>query len=161
MIGTSLCPLSSRRSTPREKRFLGTETATHLNDIARFREGEAPGEPSRKGAPTEPRPGVVKSWSYTASALMPISLRLPSPLVGEGWAGGRLGNERRGCVPNHSTPHVNPPPQGGRTPLLGARGWFAPAPRNKTASSRAQQTMGSTATCRRPSLALAESRTAT
>jgi hypothetical protein len=45
-------------------------------------------------------------------------LRLPSPLVGEGWVGGRqgprLGDEQRRCLPNDSTPHLGPPPQGGR-----------------------------------------------
>jgi hypothetical protein len=45
-------------------------------------------------------------------------------------------------VPNHSTPHLNPPPQGARTPMGCARRWLARAPRNETASSRAQQIMG-------------------
>jgi hypothetical protein len=75
-----------------------------LNDVARLPEGEA---------------GPVKSWSSTAYALMSIHFRLPSRLVREGWAGGREGprlhHERRRCVPKYSTPHLNPPPQGGRT----------------------------------------------
>jgi hypothetical protein len=66
----------------------------------------------------------------------------PSPVWRRvGWAVGWVTVDAGAC---RSTlpPHLNPPPQGGRTPMRGARRWLAAAPRNKTASSRAQRTLG-------------------
>jgi hypothetical protein len=66
------------------------------------------------------------------------------PACGEGCVGGlvgpRLHHERRRCVPQSSTPHLNPPPQGGRKLMRCARRRLTLARRKKTGDSRALQT---------------------
>jgi hypothetical protein len=57
-----------------------------------------------------------------------------------GRVGPRLHHERRRCVPKSSTPHLNPPPQGGRKLMRCARRRLTLARRNKTGDSRALQT---------------------